>query len=65
MKETDYGISRIDVSGDQVDLVIYGSGERPRLSELGDQLDISLDQPFNMKLIVLPSEREEYGDLGE
>jgi hypothetical protein len=65
MKETDYGISRVDVSRDQVDLVIYGSGERPRLSELGDQLDASLDQPFILELIILPSEREEYVDVRE
>ena len=65
MIETDYRISRIDVSGDQVDLVIYGSGERPQLSELGDRLDASLSQPFNIKFIVLPSEREEYVDAGE
>jgi uncharacterized hydrophobic protein (TIGR00271 family) len=62
MEGTDYGISRVDVNGDQVDLVIYGSGERPQLSVLGDQLDDSLDQPFTMKLIVLPSVREEYVD---
>ena len=65
MDGTGYGISRVDVSGDQVDLVIYGSGERPQLSKLGDQLDDSLDQPFTMKLVVLPSEREEYVDVGE
>ena len=50
---------------DQVDMVIHGSGERPQLSELGDQLDASLNRPFEMKLVVLPSEREEYVDEGE
>jgi uncharacterized hydrophobic protein (TIGR00271 family) len=65
MEGTGYGIGRVDVSGDQVDMVIHGSGERPQLSELGDQLDDSLDQLFTMKLVVLPSEQEEYVDLSE
>ena len=65
MEGTGYGISRVDVNGDQVDLVIYGSGERPQLSELGDQLDASLDQPFIIELVVLPSVREEYVDVSE
>ena len=51
--------------GDQVDLVIYGSGERPQLDELGDQLDASLDRLFTMNLVVVPSEREEYVDVAE
>ena len=65
MAGTGYGISRVDVNEDQVDLVIYGSGEWPPLSDLGDQLDASLDQPFKMKLVVLPYVREEYVDVGE
>jgi uncharacterized membrane protein len=55
-----FRLSQVDVRGDQVDMVIYGSGERPRLSELGDELGASLDQPVDMKLVVLPSEQEEY-----
>jgi uncharacterized hydrophobic protein (TIGR00271 family) len=35
---TDYRIRDVDVSGNQVTLAIYGSGERPELSELGKQL---------------------------
>lgn len=55
-----FRLSQVDVRGDQVDLVIYGSGEQPRLSQLGDELGASLDQPVDMKLIILPSVLEEY-----
>jgi len=57
---TEYEIRQVDVTDDQVVLVIYGSGDRPVLSELGDQLNASLDLPTNLRLIVVPSEQEDY-----
>lgn len=57
---TDYGINRVDVSEDQVDLVIHGSGDRPELSELGNQISSSLRRPISMNLIVVPSEKESF-----
>ena len=57
---TGYGISQVDVRGDRVTLAIYGSGERPELSELGDQLGASLDQRVDIRLVIVPSEQEEY-----
>jgi uncharacterized hydrophobic protein (TIGR00271 family) len=60
MAGTDYGISQVDVNDDEVTLVIYGSGDRPDLSVLGDQLSASLDQPVDMNLVVVPSEQEDY-----
>jgi len=57
---TDYGISQIDVIGKQVTLAIYGSGDRPELAELGEQLGDSLDQPVDINLIVLPSRQETF-----
>lgn len=60
LEGTGYGLDRVNVSGDQVVLIIYGSGERPALSELGSQLDASFDRPVNMSLIVVPSEQETY-----
>ena len=57
---TGYGVSQVDVRGDRVTLAIYGSGERPKLSELGDQLGASLDQPVDIQLVIVPSEQEEY-----
>jgi uncharacterized hydrophobic protein (TIGR00271 family) len=60
-----YGISEIEVDEDSVELVINGSGERPLLTLLGNKLDASLDQPFVLSLVVLPSEREFYEDSSE
>ena len=60
LEETDYGIRQVDVMGNQVTLAIYGSGDRPELSELGNQLSTSLDRPVNLKLIVVPSGQETY-----
>ncbi len=57
---TDYGIRSVDVFGNQVTLAIYGSGERPLLSDLGDNLGAALDQPVNLNLVVIPSEQETY-----
>ena len=41
---TYFNIRDVDVIGDQVTLAIYGSGEQPELSELGETLGASLDQ---------------------
>jgi hypothetical protein len=58
--DTSYSIQRVKVVDDQIDLEIYGSGERPALSELGDQLSASLNQPVNLRLFIVPSEQEVY-----
>jgi len=55
-----YEINEIDADGNQVTLIIRGSGERGELSELGSRLGDSLDRPVEMKLIVVPSEQEVY-----
>jgi uncharacterized hydrophobic protein (TIGR00271 family) len=60
MQGTSYGISQVRVAGDQVNLVIYGSGDLPVLSELGDQLGTSLDQPVDINLVIVPSSQESY-----
>jgi len=60
-----YGIREVEVSGNQVTLAIYGSGDRPELSELGDQLTASLDQPVDVNLVIVPSEQEIYVAEGE
>ena len=58
--DTGYTIRRVQVSGDQVTLEIYGSGEQPELSELGDQLNTLLDQPVNLRMFIVPTEEENY-----
>jgi uncharacterized hydrophobic protein (TIGR00271 family) len=60
MQGTSYGISQVRVAGDQVNLVIYGSGDRPVLSELGDRLSASLDKPVDINLVIVPSAQESY-----
>ncbi|MES0361657.1 MAG: DUF389 domain-containing protein [Anaerolineales bacterium] len=60
MQGTSYGIDRVRVAGDQVNLVIYGSGDRPALSELGDRLSASLDEPVDINLVIVPSAYENY-----
>jgi uncharacterized membrane protein len=65
IKDTGYSIRRVKVVDDRIDLEIYGAGEQPVLSELGDQLNASLGQPIKLRLIVVPSEQEEYVPLLE
>jgi len=65
LEGTGYGIERVTVSEDQVILVIHGSGDRPALSELTKQFGDSLDRVVNMRLIVVPSEVEDYVALRE
>jgi uncharacterized hydrophobic protein (TIGR00271 family) len=60
MADTGYTIRRVQVFGDQVTLEIYGSGERPELSDLGDQLNNLLDQPVNLKMFIVPAEEKTY-----
>jgi uncharacterized membrane protein len=63
--DTGYSIRRVKIVDDRIDLEIYGSGEQPVLAELGDQLKASLGQPVKLRLIVVPSELEEYVPLLE
>ena len=58
--ETGYEFRDVQVSGSQVTLVINGVGERPELSELGDQLSASLEQPIDIKLVTVPTQQEIY-----
>lgn len=57
---TDYEISQIEVGGDQVDLFIYGSGPRPDLNILGEQVTADFEHIANLRLLVIPSEEERY-----
>ena len=58
--DKDYSIRRIQVIEDQVILEIYGTGERPVLSELGDQLNSLLDRPIKLRMFIVPSVQEDY-----
>jgi hypothetical protein len=58
--DTNYEFGQVDANGNQVKLVIHGSGDRPALAELGTQLSDRLKRPVEMTLIVVPSEQEVY-----
>jgi len=58
IRGTDYSIRDVEVRGEQVTLAIYGSGEQPELSELGDSIHDSIGEPVYLKLIVVPSKQE-------
>jgi uncharacterized hydrophobic protein (TIGR00271 family) len=60
IEETGYTINRVDAHGNQVTIVISGSGDRLPLADLGPLLDDTLDEEVDMELIVVPSERETY-----
>jgi uncharacterized hydrophobic protein (TIGR00271 family) len=60
MAGTEYDIRHVDVGKDQVVLTIYGWGERPELSVLGERLNALHDRPIGLRLVVVPSEEEEY-----
>lgn len=60
MAGTDYDLRQVEVTDDQVVLAIYGSGDRPELSELGERLNALHKQPITLRLIVTPSEQEDY-----
>jgi uncharacterized membrane protein len=69
--QTGYEVSRIEAHGNQVDLLINGSGEPPALSLLGTRVKDALqDTPvlnrlIRLKLIAVPAEEEFYEVLPE
>jgi uncharacterized hydrophobic protein (TIGR00271 family) len=63
--QADYEVSQVAADRNQITLTIIGSGDRPELSELGNQVGTSLNRRVMMKLIVVPSEHEEYESVRE
>ncbi len=60
LDQTGYGVSKVEANGNQINLLIFGSGERPSLPELGSRLSASLNRQIDLNLIVVPSEKELY-----
>jgi uncharacterized hydrophobic protein (TIGR00271 family) len=58
--ETDFEVARVDANGNQVNIVINGSGAAPALPELGDTLASLLDRALELKLTKVLSEKEFY-----
>jgi uncharacterized hydrophobic protein (TIGR00271 family) len=60
LDQTGYKVTRVDANGNQVKLIINGSGQVPPLSALGEQLGDALDRSLNLSLTVVPTEAELY-----
>jgi len=58
--QTNYNVTRVKANGNQVNLVIDGSGDRPSLADLGTELETRLGPPIKLNLIIVPSETEVY-----
>ena len=58
--QTDYEVSRVEADGNRVNLVINGSGDLPPLPELGTSLATTLDRLVQLKLTIVPTEKELY-----
>jgi uncharacterized hydrophobic protein (TIGR00271 family) len=58
--ETGYEVTQVEANGDQVRLVINGSGEQPPLPELGSSLGARLNRLVELKLTIVPSETKLY-----
>ena len=63
--ETDYEVSRVDANGNQVNVVINGSGDPPLLSELGTSVGAALNRLVDLKLTIVPSQEEFYEAVPE
>jgi uncharacterized hydrophobic protein (TIGR00271 family) len=63
--ETDYEVSRVDANGNQVNLIINGSGDPPLLSELGTSVGAALNRLVDLKLTIVPSQEEYYEAVPE
>jgi uncharacterized hydrophobic protein (TIGR00271 family) len=60
LEGTEYSVSRVEVGGDQVNLIIYGSGDRPEPDNLDGQVFAGNDRIANLNIIVIPSEQASY-----
>ena len=52
---TAYNVSQVLASGNQINVVINGSGDLPALAQLGAEINEALDRPVAIKLTVIPT----------
>ena len=57
---TDYVVTRVEANGNQVNLVINGSGEPPPVSALGTRLGATLDRFIRLRVVIVPTATELY-----
>jgi hypothetical protein len=56
LDQSTFDISRIEADGNQVELVISGSGDPPPLPDLGINVQSALDPEIKIRLKVVPSQ---------
>ncbi len=65
--QTGYEVTRVEANGNQVDLVINGSGDPPALSDLGTRVGGArvINRLIRLKLIIIPTQKEVYEVVSE
>jgi hypothetical protein len=65
--QTGYEVTRVEAHGNQIDLIINGSGEPPALSKPGTMIEEELvfNRLIRLKSIAVPAEEEFYEVLPE
>jgi uncharacterized hydrophobic protein (TIGR00271 family) len=58
--QSGYEVTRVEADGNQITLIINGSGDPPPLPELGTRLGDTLDRLIKLKLTIVPSEQQLY-----
>ena len=63
LAQTDFEVNKIDAHGNQLEIIITGSGELPPLPDLGTDLQAAVDSRIKIKLNVVPSQLLLYPEL--
>lgn len=56
LEQSNFQVNRITAKGDQVDILISGSGEPPPLTDLATNMQSTIDPRVKVRLIVVPTE---------
>lgn len=56
LSQSDFDISRIEADGNQVEVIISGSGDPPALPDLGTDLQTMLGSDARVKVKIVPSQ---------
>ena len=63
LAQTDFEVNKVDAHGNQLEIIITGSGELPPLPDLGTDLQAAVDSGIQVKLNVVPSQLLLYPEL--
>jgi uncharacterized hydrophobic protein (TIGR00271 family) len=65
LEQSDYELRQIRVNGNEIEILINGSGEPPPLPKLGTDLEERLQELVKVKLLVVPSQEQIYEGISE